>query len=159
MDINEIRLKNLEHLISSSGLNAAKFADKIDMSASQLSQTRSSKYKRNIGTATARKIEQLLSLPNGWMDQLHYDGQVIADGSNTYSPPALPATEALNPLQSRFDSASPAVQRIILDLLEADISSSIDQNITTSLHTLLKAAKKQGLRGVDLEVGKGDLYD
>jgi transcriptional regulator with XRE-family HTH domain len=70
-----------------------------------------------------------------------------------------PAPEALNPLQAQFDSASPAVQRIILDLLEADISSSIDQNITTSLHTLLKAAKKQGVRGIDLEVGKGDLYD
>ncbi|WP_319557928.1 helix-turn-helix transcriptional regulator [Thiomicrorhabdus sp.] len=156
MDNKEIRHLNLKNLLKGFKSQRA-FADKCFLSPGHLSQMFNKT--RNIGDSVAKDIEKALNLPHGWMDQVHYDGQVIANGSHTYSAPALPVREAIGLLQARFDSASPAVQKIILDLLEADISSSIDPSITSSLHTLLNAAKKQGIKSSDLEIGQGDLYD
>lgn len=70
MDIKDIRLENLEKLISKE-ISATVFANKIDMSPSQLSQVRNPKYSRSVGNAMARKVEKILSLSHGWMDRLH----------------------------------------------------------------------------------------
>ena len=70
MDIYEIRLNNLEQLISSYS-TATKFADKVGISPSQLSQTRNPKYTRKVGSKVAREIERSLGLEYGWLDKSH----------------------------------------------------------------------------------------
>lgn len=70
MDSKTIRLINLETLVAQED-KASTFAEKIGMSASQLSQIRNPKYKRTVGDAAARSIETALGLPHGWMDVLH----------------------------------------------------------------------------------------
>lgn len=70
MDSKTIRLINLETLVARED-KASTFAEKIGMSASQLSQIRNPKYKRTVGDAAARSIESVLGLPHGWMDVLH----------------------------------------------------------------------------------------
>ncbi|WP_272517741.1 MULTISPECIES: S24 family peptidase [unclassified Providencia] len=78
MENKDIRRANLRALMSeylSSGYNKAQFADKLGMPAAQLSQLTSDKEVRNIGDVLARKIEDSLSLPNGWMDTLQVESK------------------------------------------------------------------------------------
>lgn len=70
MDIKDIRLVNLEKLISKE-VSATVFAHKIEMSPSQLSQIRNPKYSRSVGNAMARRVEKIFALGHGWMDRLH----------------------------------------------------------------------------------------
>lgn len=75
MENKEIRKANLESLIEQkkleSGMTKAQFAESIDTSPAALSQLMGDKPNRNIGDKMARKIENALNLPSGWMDTLH----------------------------------------------------------------------------------------
>lgn len=67
MTVEETRLANLRMLIEDSdGPTAA--AERLDMSTSQLSQIAGRNPTRNIGAATARKIENAWNKPKGWLD-------------------------------------------------------------------------------------------
>ncbi len=71
MDMHQIRLLNLESLIKKQG-SAAKIANLIGSSPTVLSVIRSDKHPdKNMGGGMARRIEDALSLPHGWMDRLH----------------------------------------------------------------------------------------
>lgn len=71
MDMHQIRLLNLESLIKKQG-SAAKIASLIGSSPTVLSVIRSDKHPdKNMGGGMARRIEDALSLPHGWMDRLH----------------------------------------------------------------------------------------
>jgi len=74
LDIKEIRRKNLAIAIEKAG-SAAKLSALTDISPSAISQMKSAKHSRNIGGNAAREIESALSLPHGWMDQLHGDNE------------------------------------------------------------------------------------
>lgn len=89
MENKEIRKANLESLIEQkkleSGMTKAQFAESIDTSPAALSQLMGDKPNRNIGDKMARKIENALNLPSGWMDTLHSnDGEpnVVYRGIN-----------------------------------------------------------------------------
>jgi hypothetical protein len=73
MDMHQIRLLNLEVLIKKHG-SAAKIANLIGSSPTVFSVIRSDRHPdKNMGNGMARRIETALSLPHGWMDQLHDD--------------------------------------------------------------------------------------
>ncbi|KHS87099.1 LexA family protein [Pectobacterium brasiliense] len=74
MESKEIRRANLAYLLDEhigNGATKASFAEKAGISAQLLSQRIGDNAFRNIGDAMARKIEDSLGLPNGWMDVLH----------------------------------------------------------------------------------------
>ena len=74
MEVKEIRRRNLIYLLFTAkerdGLNRKEFAAKCDTDPAVISQVTSTtqKTQRNIGDTLARKIEQKLNLPKGWMD-------------------------------------------------------------------------------------------
>lgn len=70
MDVKQIRKENLRNLYEKYG-GIAGVARSVETSESYLSQITSENGKRNVGAQLARKIEKLLSLPHGWMDQSH----------------------------------------------------------------------------------------
>jgi len=76
MDIKDIRLANLEKLISKE-VSATVFAHKIEMSPSQLSQIRNPKYSRSVGNVMARRVEKIFALGHGWMDRLHDEPEAL----------------------------------------------------------------------------------
>ncbi|MDU4943869.1 MAG: S24 family peptidase [Mixta calida] len=74
METKDIRRSNLRTLLdeyTSQGLTKAEFAEKLGITASQLSQVTSLKHVRNIGDVLARRTEVSFGLPKGWMDNLH----------------------------------------------------------------------------------------
>lgn len=75
MDIHEIRLKNIEILITEkfNGVKAG-FARGIDRDPVSIGRWwTKSKHKRNVGSPTARYIETKFHLPQGWLDRTHID--------------------------------------------------------------------------------------
>jgi len=70
MDIKEIRLANLAVATKKAG-NQAKLADMINVQSSYFSQIKNPTHKTNMGSDVARRIEESLNLPHGWMDQTH----------------------------------------------------------------------------------------
>lgn len=70
MNSKEIRLSNLQALIQKAG-TAAEFSKQSDIATSLLSQILSTNPTRNVGDKLARKIEEKLQLPPGWMDAQH----------------------------------------------------------------------------------------
>ncbi len=70
MDVISIRRKNLNYLVRQEK-RATAFAEKIDMSQSQLSQLRSDSSPKGFGHKIARSIEGKLGIATGWMDQFH----------------------------------------------------------------------------------------
>lgn len=72
MDIKEIRLINMQYLISSVKTIEV-FADLVGTNASYISQVQSKKSKKNVGNVLARKIESSFNKEHGWMDKLHND--------------------------------------------------------------------------------------
>lgn len=70
MDVQEIRRLNLEYLISITG-DLKKVAEISGLNADYLSQVRSKKTKKNMGTQAARSLETGFGKERGWMDRLH----------------------------------------------------------------------------------------
>lgn len=83
MDIKEIRRNNLRNLQRESqrkGLSKAAFAEKINSSSSTISQILGDRAIRNLGDELARKVEESLNLPFGWMDQIHSEAKHVHSG-------------------------------------------------------------------------------
>lgn len=71
MDISAIRADNFRRLLADNEaqrLSTTQFGQRIGMSQSQVSQI---KHGKNIGEKVARRIEEMLGLEFGWMDQWH----------------------------------------------------------------------------------------
>lgn len=66
----EIARKNARYLAEYAG-SFAKFAERVEMSDSQVSQFLGKKPSKNIGPKTARRIEEAFGKPLGWLDQVH----------------------------------------------------------------------------------------
>ena len=79
MDVREIRRENLAELVRAHRGNKA-LADAIDTDPAYISQLLSTKTKADMGHSLARRIEQALDLPGGWMDQGHANEPMIAEG-------------------------------------------------------------------------------
>lgn len=75
MDINEIRLQNIEKLISTQcGGVRSSFARKIKRTPVSIGRWwTNSKHRRNVGDDTAREIETTFNLPRGWIDNVHLE--------------------------------------------------------------------------------------
>jgi SOS-response transcriptional repressor LexA len=143
MDTREVRLANLIKLIELHGQKNV--AEAMNVDTAYISQLKNPKNPKNIGEKLARRTEGGLDLPSGWMDQLHYDGQVIADGSNTYSPPALPAPHTANiePALSPRGNRVPIISWVqaghaseVIDLFEpGEADDWIQPSCYTKAHT------------------------
>lgn len=70
MDISEIRLQNLRALASQEGTVAA-LARRMDMAYPLLNNYIGKTPTKRIGDKTARRAEEVFSLPRGWMDAQH----------------------------------------------------------------------------------------
>jgi hypothetical protein len=70
MENKAIRRANLTALIAEFG-SAQALADKIDTDATYVRNLRNAVDKRGIGDRLARRIEEKLGKPAGWMDTLH----------------------------------------------------------------------------------------
>lgn len=91
METKDIRRSNLRTLLDeyvSQGLTKAEFAEKLGITASQLSQVTSLKHVRNIGDTLARRTEVSFGLPKGWMDTIQagpVDKPGKTEHANNYS--------------------------------------------------------------------------
>lgn len=81
--IDEIRRINARKLAERAGSDTA-FAERVEMSPSRISQLIGKTPVKNIGRATARRMEAAFHQPTGWLDVLH-DEQ---DGTVAESHPA-----------------------------------------------------------------------
>lgn len=70
MHAKEIRRANLETLIKASESGSA-LAEKVGTNAAYISQLRSKNNKRGIGDKLARRLEEAMGKPSGWMDHQH----------------------------------------------------------------------------------------
>jgi len=70
MDIRKIRLKNLNDLIAERG-SQREVSEATGIDSSYISQIKNPLNPKNIGEKLARKIEESMKLPRGWMDLLH----------------------------------------------------------------------------------------
>ncbi|MDX7989173.1 helix-turn-helix transcriptional regulator [Xenorhabdus sp. 12] len=71
METKDIRRNNLRALMDThirQGITKAVFSEMIGMPPSQLSQLTSDNAVRNIGDTIARRVEEKLELPTGWLD-------------------------------------------------------------------------------------------
>lgn len=81
MDILEIRKQNLKLLLKGYKTNKA-FADAVDIAPARISQVLTGQANSrgkpvSVGPIYARKIEEKLNLPHGWMDTLQLDNATI----------------------------------------------------------------------------------
>ncbi|MBB3006018.1 LexA family transcriptional regulator [Cupriavidus alkaliphilus] len=92
MEIKDIRRNNLLTLLSSHASIRA-FADRTGVPAAYVSQIKNEADGRGMGSKTARKIEEALGLPVGYMDQAHGEGLTSVGetpAANGHSPAVVP---------------------------------------------------------------------
>lgn len=94
MIISEIRRVNFERLLEAHG-GVTRMAEKMDCSKSYISQLRST---RQIGSRTARKLEETFGAPLGWMDVSHENEALVKDLARELSALGLERLEALRSL-------------------------------------------------------------
>ncbi len=67
LDVRTIRLENLQRLVTEAGGQKA-LAQSTGVSAAYICQVLSDKVARNVGHSLARRLEQGMKKPFGWMD-------------------------------------------------------------------------------------------
>ena len=101
LKLNQVRLRNLEILISEAG-SAAKLARAAGTNSSYLSQVwnqlpTKKGTPRSIGDELAEKLEKAMKKPQGWMDTPHTEKSGQAEEHNAHAGPDL---RSLHPLIS-----------------------------------------------------------
>ncbi len=114
MDINAVRRQNLRLLIDEEFQGSlAEFARFVGKDPNYISRYFSQgNQMRNIGTATARHVEQRLKRPHGWLDRMH--GTVQEAEGASYK--ILPA-EAQQIAETWLDLPK-TYREVVRDLLE-----------------------------------------
>lgn len=82
MDINEIRLENINKIVDARCRGVkAEFARKLGKEPAGIARwwSKSEKHRRNIGSRSARFIEEVFKLPSGWLDSTHQDYALETD--------------------------------------------------------------------------------
>jgi hypothetical protein len=98
LPIHEVRRARLRQLLDAHGGPAA-LARRVGLfQASYLTQLAGPTPTRNISEHTARRIEQALLLPDGWMDQPAADGESLPAQA---SPPTFRPTDGLDEARLR----------------------------------------------------------
>ncbi|WP_324030031.1 helix-turn-helix domain-containing protein [Pantoea sp. JZ2] len=69
MEIKDIRLQNLKHLMNRENMTQTELALRCELSPSVISQVITGR--RNLGSNLSRKIEENLRLGHGWLDVQH----------------------------------------------------------------------------------------
>ena len=121
----EIRRENARWLAKRCG-GPSQFAEALELSESRISQLIGKNPVKNIGTATARKIEEIFDKPEGWLDVPHAwaKEEAIENGGAV----TLVNTADLVRLVSLFGQATEAGRLQILRMAEgvekADTTSS-----------------------------------
>lgn len=146
MDAKSIRKKNLIALIELHGSQNA-LAEVVDTAPAYISQILSEKSKASIGDALARKIEQRLAKPHGWMDFDHEaGGAATSDSQNAQLslPPEL--QELLAAAQAAMNSGSITKESILsmINLLRSLPKPNNDMNAGSgNMQAMIANLKKQ----------------
>lgn len=114
MDRQQIRLKRVRDLVTEEG-GLARFAERLGMSNSQVSQFAGKNPTRNIGNSVAAKIEAAYGKPAGWLDATTAEAQP-SDGVDLV---ARDAEGHLYVLQMKES------QRILGELDDANLSTAL----------------------------------
>lgn len=119
MEISQIRRHNLRRIIDEEfDGNLAEFSRFIGKDPSYISRYFSNKNQmRNIGSTTARAIEQRLKRPHGWLDQAH--GAVREESDTTYRPLPKDAQHLAEAWQALPKAYREVVREVIDTLLKA----------------------------------------
>lgn len=119
MAIDDIRRENARALAKKAG-GPARFAEKTGMSDSQVSQIIGKNPTKNIGGNLARKIEEALSLPRGWMDTPEGGNRLVdVSGPNTAG---FISVDELTRLVTLYEKAAPGTREMLLDALEGAVA-------------------------------------
>lgn len=97
MDIYEIRRRALERLLSEENGTIVQLARRTGTSANYLSQVLSEKIARHMGAQVARRIEDRLELPEGWMDRM-------SDPQPNISPEAMSVAQNFDKLPANIQA-------------------------------------------------------
>lgn len=108
MDVKQTRDRNFNTLLKLYKNNRV-FADTVGLASGHVSQIKT--RVRNVGDEVARRIEQKLRLPHGWMDQSH----------DTEDPPVVADEPA------RYQILEPSEEKEWLDLIKALTPRQRDQ--------------------------------
>jgi hypothetical protein len=122
METKDIRLENL--LALATGSKVADFCQKIDISTSYFSQIKH--RRKNIGDDIARKVEERLGLPNGYMDTPK-SVQGTGEAANGISAETLGIACAIETLPRPIrDSLSRLVYNLAADVASRSGEPTID---------------------------------
>lgn len=122
IDSKSIRKRNLTALIELYGSQNA-LAEAVDTAPAYISQILSDKSKASIGDALARKIEQKLGKPHGWMDVDHN----------------AEAASSVNESQASYTALAPELQELLAAAKAAMNSGSITKDSILSMIELLRS--------------------
>lgn len=113
MSRQEIRLRRVRELVAAEG-GLARFAERLGISNSQVSQFAGKNPTRNIGNAVAAKIEAAYGKPSGWLD-------IDDSGSSSAEPDLVLRGEdgQLRVIQAKTAS------RILSELDDASLSTAL----------------------------------
>jgi transcriptional regulator with XRE-family HTH domain len=139
MDTKSIRLENLRQLIEKEPSKSA-FAERVDTSAAYLSQIFNTSHPANVGAALARKIEQKLGLPHGWMDSNHSVSTEQESESSGYT-----GSEIIQPIIHqliRMDSQNRISRRDAAHI--SALLSAMDESNQTTTETKQTTSKPRG---------------
>lgn len=115
--LREIRRHNLQLVLSSLGGHGAqkKLSDKLGIYSSHISNIQ--RGRDEIGESMARRIETVMGLSSGWMDQPH--AAMNEDAPNADPPDPTPEAAVLDArLMTLWKQLSVERQRLALDLLD-----------------------------------------
>jgi hypothetical protein len=116
MTNSEVRRENARLLATKVG-GDAKFAEMMDMDASQVSHIIGKTPVKNIGNIIARRIEDKFALPRGWLDTPHFEEgkkpfEVVE--SERIEPEGITINQIVE-LLTLFEQATPRGREMILD--------------------------------------------
>lgn len=152
MEIKQIRLRNLLALAAKYRL-IAEFCDKIDMQPSYFSQIK--RGDKALGNDRARRTEELMELPRGWMDQVHE----AEPSQDSEQPAQLPERSAMS-LAYVIEELPPVIREKIKGLiysLSVEIGERRIQNPPAGISSEgfgPTSAKGEAMRPFQIDVGE-----
>lgn len=151
MDAKEIRAANLRKLITEHG-SIANLSQLVDTNPSYISQILSDKHPATVGDKLARKIEQSLGKPHGWLDREHSDQRTQED-------PAPSSRPAANERTAGNDYAPEVTLQDAIHALETAFKrGSLKPDALKGLVTLLSSINPAPPQDVEEESGETDSH-
>ena len=142
MDVKEIRRINLEYLISKAG-SVNEFAVLIDTAPNYVTQLKNGSANKTMGDKFARKVEEALNKPFGWMDKMHLQA---GETSNSYASEDLLAAPLKIVLNRLIASG-------IYEPKKSIAAEAVASLVVTEYEDLIQQQKIRKAKDIDEKVG------